>query len=62
MGRTVSQLTTDGATRNGPPRVGPDRGRDQTVVPAGAPPRSVAVTTDLPALREDGSNDRRIEP
>jgi hypothetical protein len=40
------------------------RGRDPAVVPAGAsvvsPP--VPVTTDLPALREDGGTDRRIEP
>jgi len=61
MGRAVSQLTTDGAARNDPPRASPGRGRGQAVVPAGAS-FSVAVTTDLPALREDGPEDRRTEP
>jgi len=62
MGRTVTpRLTTDATrTSNGAARVSDTCGREPAVVPAGASPdsRPVAVTTDLPALREDHA----IEP
>jgi len=66
MGRTVPLVsTTDDAARTGhsPSRAVYTRGRGPAVVPAGASldSRAVPATTDLPALREDGGNDRRIE-